>query len=215
MAHGPLGSVLVWTSVHPGRGHAEQACVVWAPDAPPVAMIEADIPIPGSRWEFRTHGLWVEQVCETPHQHWSFGLEAFALQLDDPTELVRTGYGTRVPMGWELDFYSSAPSRWLLTSADPVGRSGAYTQAGNLSGLLLDADGEHPFEAAAQRWHWWGTTPLTSAGVRTAPVSTGDSIAELHLPLTQGPVVVERGPSHLLIRTVDTVGRATEPSGRH
>jgi hypothetical protein len=169
-------------------------------------MIEADIPIPVDRWEFRTSGLWVEQVCETPHQHWSFGLEAFALELDDPTELIRTGYGKRVPMGWELDFYAASTSRWLLTGADPVEKSGAYTQAGELSGLLLDDDGERQMTAHAQRWHWWGTKPLTSAGlVIVAPSDRPDELEELHLPLIQGPVIAERTANTLGIRAADTL----------
>lgn len=169
-------------------------------------MIEADIPIPKDRWEFRTSGLWVEQVCETPHEHWSYGLEAFALRLDDPTELIRTGYGTRVPMGWELDFSASAPSRWLLTDSEPLERAGAYTQQGELSGVLLDADGERSVSLPAQRWHWWGTKPLTAAGIEmTNADGSPGPIEELHLPLSQGPVIVDRTPSSLRLRAVDTL----------
>ncbi|MFW2381226.1 MAG: hypothetical protein ACN4GZ_05660 [Acidimicrobiales bacterium] len=196
----------MWTSVHPGRGHAEQACVVWPIDGDPVAMIEADIPVPTARWEFRTSGLWVEQVCEAPHEHWSYGLEAFALEIDSPTELIRTGYGTRVPMGWELDFTALSPSRWLLVGADPLERAGAYTQRGELSGLLLDGDGEHPTSALAQRWHWWGTKPLTSAGIELARTGVSNqAYEELHLPLSQGPVVVSRTPTGLRLSAVETL----------
>ena len=111
------------------------------PDANPVVMSEPNIPIPADRWEFRTDGLWAEQVCEKPHDHWSYGLEAFALEVDDPTELTSTGFGRRVPLGWELDFYATTPSRWLLTDAEPLEHSGAYTQRENCPGLLLDAAG--------------------------------------------------------------------------
>jgi hypothetical protein len=169
-------------------------------------MIEADIPIPAQRWEFRANGLWVEQVCEAAHVHWSYGLEAFALELDDPTELIRTGYGTRVPMGWELDFVANSPSRWLLIGADPLEVAGAYTQRGELSGVLLDRDGDHPTSSPAQRWHWWGTKPLTSAGIEVASTSGGvEHAEELHLPLSQGPVIVERTRTQLRIRAVDTL----------
>ncbi|MBT8239615.1 MAG: hypothetical protein KJN63_00135 [Acidimicrobiia bacterium] len=171
-----------------------------------MAMIEADIPIPARRWEFRANGLWVEQVCEDPHMHWSYGLEAFALELDDPTELIRTGYGTRVPMGWELDFVASSPSRWLMIGADPLDVAGAYTQRGELSGLLLDRDGEHQRSSPAQRWHWWGNKPLTSAGIEVAPAGEGrEQPEELHLPLSQGPVIIDRTQTRLRIRAADTL----------
>ncbi len=197
-AHLTLGitesaSILIWAAVHPGAGHAEQVCVVWPYGGLPVVMVEADIPLPADRWEFRTSGLWAEQVCETPHRHWSFGLEAFALELDDATELTRTGYGTRVPLGWELDFESSVDPQWLLTDSAPLEVAGAYTQPGSLHGLLLDAAGEHATEGLAQRWHWWGTKPLTAAGVGTA---SGD-VEHLQIPLSSGIYTLTRSPSSL------------------
>ncbi len=191
-------SILIWPAVHPGAGHAEQVCIVWPYDGLPVVMVEADIPIPPDRWEFRTSGLWVEQVCETPQRHWSYGLEAFALQLDHSTELTRTGYGTRVPLGWELDFEASVDPRWLLTDSAPVEVAGAYTQPGSLHGLLLDAAGEHATVGPAQRWHWWGTKPLTAAGVGTP---SGEA-EHLQLPLSVGIYTLTRTAASLhLTRT--------------
>ena len=54
----------------------------------------------GTLLEFRADGLWVEFVCETPDEHWSFGLEAFGLRVDDPAEEV----GDRVPVGFDLEW---------------------------------------------------------------------------------------------------------------
>lgn len=167
-------------------------------------MIEADVPIPLQRWEFRTSALWVEQVCETAHEHWSYGLEAFALELDDSTELIRTGFGTRVPLGWELDFYHSSSPRWLLTGAQPLEEAGAYTQPGRLTGLLLDADGEHPWDGAAQRWHWWGTEPLSGAGIRRHDQPSAP-IEQLHLPLTQGVMILARSHEGLSLTSAPSL----------
>ncbi len=167
-------------------------------------MIESEIPIPADRWEFRTSGLWVEQVCEQPHDHWSYGLESFALELDHPTELIRTGHGTRVPMGWELDFDAAEPSRWLLTGAEPLEVAGAYTQRGELHGVLLGADGETEFEGTSHRWHWWGTKPLTSVGLRVS--DEGQTSGRLHLPLSQGPVIVAAATNALLLTSAATLG---------
>ncbi len=204
MAITPQASILVLASIQPGRRRAEQVALVWPTDAHPIVMSEPNIPIPAQRWEFRTDGLWAEQVCEKPHDHWSYGLEAFALEVDDPTELTRTGFGRRVPLGWELDFEATTPSRWLLTDAAPLEHSGAYTQRGTLHGLLLDAHGKTPAEGAAQRWHWWGTKPLAAAGITIGTV--GEPMEQLHVPLARATASVQRTPSTLSMEVVDVLG---------
>jgi len=45
-------------------------------------------------------GLWTEMTCETPDEHWSFGLEAFGLRVDDPTETI----GERIAVGYDLEW---------------------------------------------------------------------------------------------------------------
>lgn len=200
----PRASILVLASIQPQRRRAEQVAVVWPTDANPVVMSEPNIPIPADRWEFRTDGLWAEQVCEKPHDHWSYGLEAFALEVDDPTELTRTGFGRRVPLGWELDFDATTPSRWLLTDAAPLEHSGAYTQRGTLHGLLLDAAGATPAEGPGQRWHWWGTKPLASAGITTG--GPGEAAEHLQVPLARATASLRRTPSSLSMDVVDVLG---------
>ncbi len=54
----------------------------------------------GAQLEFRADGLWVEFVCETPDEHWSFGLEAFGLRVDDPSEEI----GDRIAVGFDLEW---------------------------------------------------------------------------------------------------------------
>lgn len=55
--------------------------------------------------ELRGDGIWTEFTCETAHEHWSFGLEAFGLRVDDPTEDI----GDRLPVGYDLEW--EAPDR--------------------------------------------------------------------------------------------------------
>lgn len=74
------------------------------------------------RWEHRHDGIWIDANRES--FGWSFGLEAFALGVDRPDDLVTVGIGHRVPLGWELD----------------VDRSGSA------SGLILGPWGEEPFD---------------------------------------------------------------------
>ena len=70
---------------------AERTAWFWAGmvgGGPPLVAVrdhEVDLPVPGGL-EVRASGLWTELVCETPLDHWSVGLEAFGVALDDPLE---------------------------------------------------------------------------------------------------------------------------------
>jgi hypothetical protein len=60
-----------------------------------------DIPRPRhDRLEFRGDGIWTECIEETRGEHWSFGLEAFGLRVDDPADDV----GTRLPVGYDIEW---------------------------------------------------------------------------------------------------------------
>ena len=51
--------------------------------AGPVVVRDHEVPLPRQGLEVRAEGLWCELWCETPLEHWTYGLEAFAVQLDD------------------------------------------------------------------------------------------------------------------------------------
>jgi hypothetical protein len=52
----------------------------------------------------RGEGLWAELLCETPEEHWSFGLEAFGVRFDDEAEAAVSDRGERVPVGFDLEW---------------------------------------------------------------------------------------------------------------
>ena len=52
----------------------------------------------------RAEGLWAELLCETPDEHWSFGLEAFGVRFDDEAEATSSDRGERVPVGFDLEW---------------------------------------------------------------------------------------------------------------
>ena len=58
---------------------------------------EAPAPVDGT---IRANGLWLSLVCETPGEHWSIGLEAFALLVDDPAD----DRGELVPLGLDVEW---------------------------------------------------------------------------------------------------------------
>jgi hypothetical protein len=55
--------------------------------------------------DLRGPGLWLSLVCETPGEHWTIGLEAFALAVDHPDD----ERGELVPLGLDVEW--EAPGR--------------------------------------------------------------------------------------------------------
>jgi len=54
----------------------------------------------GRGFDGRGDGLWLSLVCETPGEHWTVGMEAFALAVDDPDD----ERGDRVPLGLDIEW---------------------------------------------------------------------------------------------------------------
>jgi hypothetical protein len=52
----------------------------------------------------RAEGLWAELLCETPGEHWSFGLEAFGVRFDSAAEAATSDRGERVAVGFDLEW---------------------------------------------------------------------------------------------------------------
>lgn len=66
-----------------------------------VVVRDDTVPRPRARAiEVRSDGLWTEMTCETAGEHWSFGLEAFGLRVDDPEETI----GERLAVGYDLEW---------------------------------------------------------------------------------------------------------------
>jgi len=96
----------------------------------------------------RGEGLWADLLCETPFEHWTIGVEAFGLQVDDVADEV----GDRIPIGLDLE--------WEVTEGDAIdaGDSG-YAQVGTMRGEVLIGDARIDVEAPAHREHRWGSPP--------------------------------------------------------
>lgn len=106
---------------------------------------------PTSR-EIRSEGLWADMNCETPHDHWSLGLEAFGVALDDPDEALGAERGDRTGLGLDLEWEAAGPV---------VGTAGDYGQACAVHGEILVGGGGGPvetvdFEGRGWRRHAWG-----------------------------------------------------------
>lgn len=116
----------------------------------------------GSVLELREDGLWAALYCETPHEHWTAGLEAFAVALDDPADAFLGERGERVPLGFDLEWEATAG----VVPTDDVG----YGQPCHVSGEILVGPERLDFTGLGYREHrwgvrdWWGTSWAWAAG---------------------------------------------------
>lgn len=118
--HGLAGHVSVW--LWPAVGRAWYWAGLLGACAPLVTIVETELALPRAGLELRGSGVWADHNCETPLQHWSVGLEAFAVGLEDPAEVFGTFRGERVPIGLDLEWESEPgevqriPSGYELSS---------------------------------------------------------------------------------------------------
>ena len=126
------------------------------PDLPgPVVVRDHEVPLPRQGLAVRADGLWGELDCETPLEHWTYGLEAFGVRLDDPADSLRGEIGERMPVGLDLEWDVDPATD--LHEFDRAGEHG-YEQFGNVHGeILLDRERFEIAGAGALRSHAWGS----------------------------------------------------------
>jgi hypothetical protein len=126
---------------------------------------------PRSGLEVRADGLWGALFCETPLEHWTVGLEAFALRFDDDRAAAWDHeYGDRLPLGLDLSWEAlTAPVR--APAPGPArGAALAYVQAGTVTGEILlgpsgalEADGRGLLARRSGVADWWAPGVVGSA----------------------------------------------------
>jgi hypothetical protein len=133
------------------------ACVV-GPDRQLVTVIDHEVPIPpGPSHEIRTEGLWADYIVETPLDHVTVGLEAFAVGVDDPAEVYGDLRGDRVPLGFDLEWETDG-----RTFAYPgVTR---YEIPCRVHGEVLVGHERIEIDGHGQRDHSWGVRDWWSYG---------------------------------------------------
>ena len=127
------------------------ACLVGV-DRNLVTVIDHEVALPPSSTslELRHEGLWADHTIETPLTHMSVNLEAFALELDDATEVYRGGFGHRVPFGFELDWETDRAA-YLWPPVTP-----RYEIPCRVHGQVLVGDEVLEIDGWGQRDHSWG-----------------------------------------------------------
>src|SRR5690606_22627317 len=114
---------------------------------------EPDAPTVDRTLEFRTTGLWAAHICETPFDHWTVGLEAFGLGIDDPAELYGRQWGDVVPLGFDLEWEALGPPEETGAVATRFDQPCRVTGEVLVGADVIDLDGH------GRRGRWWGDWP--------------------------------------------------------
>ena len=138
----------------PAEGQMSYRAAVLGRSRPVVVIVEHELVAPRIGLEIRGSGLWADHVCESPHEHWSFTLESFALAIDQPTDLVDKGRGLPVPLGFDLGWETDRAPVGCATPHDH-----GYLAAGTVHGEVLIADETLPLDGHGVRIHRWGVGP--------------------------------------------------------
>lgn len=151
---------------------------------PYVLVRDTEVALPRSpaSMEIRAEGLWADQTCETPFDHWSYGLEAFGVALDDPDEALGSERGDRTALGLDVEWEASG---------EVDGGDGAYAQPGIVHGEVLVGAERLAFDGVGWRRHEWGgisAAGFLGVGVRRSPVEP-DEVATVH----RAPLVLPGG----------------------
>ncbi|HJV09655.1 MAG TPA: hypothetical protein VJ653_08230, partial [Acidimicrobiales bacterium] len=134
-----------------------------------VAVRDHEVPLPvAGGLEVRAPGLWTELVCETPLDHWSVGLEAFGVALDDPLEAWGRERGDPWALGLDVEWEGTAPATEWPAAAGGAGAG--YWQGCVVHGDVLVGDQRFALDGFGTRVHRWGdpdrTTPTGWAAGR-------------------------------------------------
>lgn len=189
---------------------------------PLVAVRDHEVEVPREgQLEVRASGLWGSLVCESGLDHWSYGMEAFGVELDDPRDAVGAERGQPVAVGFDLEWEASELASGHLGGV-------GYDQGGVVHGEVLVGSERIELDGFGARTHdwgdprWWTGPPRGRASVRLddgrwfhGPLHEGEAdrgllragrlpTAGLTLePMTHAPVRVPRsGADSVLARAV-------------
>ncbi|MGI8807100.1 MAG: hypothetical protein ACR2KK_04545 [Acidimicrobiales bacterium] len=143
-------------TLRPGEGTAWFWAGIVGAGPALVTVRDHEVPPPsGPGLEVRASGLWTELVCETPLDHWSVGLEAFGVALDDPLEAWRRERGDPWALGLDVEWEGTAPcTPW-------PGAETGYWQDCNVHGDVLVGAERFALDGTGTRVHLWGVGDRT------------------------------------------------------
>src|SRR3954468_22191598 len=133
----PDGSIggFVRLALLPAAGTAWYWAALVGDDRTYLLVRDDEVPSPRrGALEVRAEGLWSALECEQPFDHWTIGLEAFAVALDDPEDAWHGERGAVVGLGFDLEWEATDPPSafWVPLGGDSppsaTQNSGGYAQ---------------------------------------------------------------------------------------
>lgn len=214
-ADGRLGGYARLT-LRPADGCAWWWTAIVGADVPFVLVREHDVAPPkAGSLEIRAAGLWAEPYCEHPFDHWSVGLEAMAVALEDPFEAYGDERGHPVPLGLDLGWEAEAGAAPESMTAQASG----YAQACSVHGDVLVGARRLAVDGSGRRSHtwgrrdWWGGPPTEEPdGVELDGRGLVAAAGELR-PVFHAPVQVPPPKGGAAARLARALCRAEGPGG--
>jgi hypothetical protein len=152
---------------------AERVAWFWAyllrPDGGPVVVRDHEVTLPrGAALEIRADSLWSELVCETAGEHWSIGLEAFGVRLDDPDDALHGEIGERIALGFDFEWETTGePSRSTLGGVE------REEQPGTVHGEVLLGRDRIPLDTVGRFEHSIGGVDAAETNRETVAWNDG------------------------------------------
>jgi hypothetical protein len=112
--------------------------------------------------ELRGGSLWTHAICETPLEHWTVAMEAYALSFDDPFEAWRSEHGDRIGLAFDLEWETLNTAARFSSSAHVS--STRYDVPCEVNGILQVGDDEWTIAATGSRHHEWGILDWSAVG---------------------------------------------------
>jgi hypothetical protein len=140
-------------SVYPNLNQTWFWAAVVRKGRPYVLCRDQEIAAPKPAWplEIRGEGLWSHAICETPLDHWTVAMEAFAVGFDDPMEAWRAERGDKVGLAFDLEWERTEE----LVKLGGHGFEG-YQMDCKVSGELQIDSEKTEIDAMGSRMHTWG-----------------------------------------------------------
>lgn len=175
------------------REHAWYEAALVGAHRPLAVVLDHEVPFRSSPFEVRTTGLWADHTCEVPFDHWTVGLEAFALGVDDPRELLGRQLGDQVPLGFDLEWEADGP---VVLDPERPGVHG-YGAPSRVHGEVLVGATAVDVDAVGHRRHRWGDD-AAAGGWALAGTVEGDRRWVAHGRHRHAEVTVASGDGHVV-----------------
>ena len=187
-------AAFVQLMVHPRRRSCWFVAAVRRPGHPYVLCRDLDLGPPADPLEIRGSALWSHFICETPFEHWTVAMEAYAVALEPPEAAWHGERGTRVGLAFDLEWESTQ-----TPTIDGGGDVSGYTLDCVVHGELQLGDDRLNIAGVGTRSHHWGLLNEAWLTVTWPPLPSGPQHGRDE---TWAPWVVDIGgqPLHLAHR---------------